>query len=302
MQNKKKLIVIVGPTAIGKTSLSVSLAKHFNCEILSADSRQFYKEMEVGTAKPTPSEMDGVPHHFVNNLSIHENYTAGQFEIDAIKKLNQLYQKDDYAILVGGSGLFVNAVCFGLDDIPGNSEIRNQLIKEFETHGIENLQEQVKVIDPVYYATADVKNPHRLMRALEVFKTSGKAYSSLRNKQTKQRPFNIVWVGLNLPREEVYNNINNRVDLMLEKGLLDEVTKLESFKNLSPLKTVGYQEFYPLTQSKPELKEAIEKVKQNTRRFAKRQITFFRKNESIKWFKPSEISSIINFINCSNKD
>lgn len=302
MQNKKKLIVIVGPTAIGKTSLSVSLAKHFNCEILSADSRQFYKEMEVGTAKPTPSEMDGVPHHFVNNLSIHENYTAGQFEIDAIKKLNQLYQKDDYAILVGGSGLFVNAVCFGLDDIPGNSEIRNQLIKEFETHGIENLQEQVKVIDPVYYATADVKNPHRLMRALEVFKTSGKAYSSFRNKQTKQRPFNIVWVGLNLPREEVYNNINNRVDLMLEKGLLDEVTKLESFKNLSPLKTVGYQEFYPLTQSKPELKEAIEKVKQNTRRFAKRQITFFRKNESIKWFKPSEISSIINFINCSNKD
>jgi len=302
MQNKKKLIVIVGPTAIGKTSLSVSLAKHFNCEILSADSRQFYKEMEVGTAKPTPSEMDGVPHHFVNNLSIHENYTAGQFEIDAIKKLNQLYQKDDYAILVGGSGLFVNAVCFGLDDIPGNSEIRNQLIKEFETHGIENLQEQVKVIDPVYYATADVKNPHRLMRALEVFKTSGKTYSSFRNKQTKQRTFNIVWVGLNRPREEVYNNINKRVDIMLEKGLLHEVTKLESFKNLSPLKTVGYQEFYPLTQSKPELKEAIEKVKQNTRRFAKRQITFFRKNESVKWFKPSEISSIINFINCSNKD
>ena len=150
MQNKKKLIVIVGPTAIGKTSLSVSLAKHFNCEILSADSRQFYKEMEVGTAKPTPSEMDGVPHHFVNNLSIHENYTAGQFEIDAIKKLNQLYQKDDYAILVGGSGLFVNAVCFGLDDIPGNSKIRNQLIKEFETHGIENLQEQVKVIAVSY--------------------------------------------------------------------------------------------------------------------------------------------------------
>jgi len=302
MQNNKKLIVIVGPTAIGKTSLSISLAKHFKCEILSADSRQFYKEMEVGTAKPTPSEMDGVPHHFINSLSIHENYTAGQFEIDAIKKLNELYKKNDYAILVGGSGLFVNAVCFGLDDIPGNSEIRKQLIKEFETHGIESLQKQIKVIDPVYYETADIKNPHRLMRALEVFKTSGKPYSSFRNKKTKQRSFNSVWVGLNLPREEVYNNINKRVDIMLEKGLLDEVTKLENFKYLSPLKTVGYQEFYPLTKSKPELNKVIEKVKQNTRRFAKRQITFFNKNESVKWFKPSDTNKIINFINCSNKN
>jgi len=293
-QNPKKLIVIVGPTAIGKTGLSIKLAKYFNCEILSADSRQFYKEMEIGTAKPSSDEMDGIPHHFVGHLSIKEQYTAGKFEKDAIDKLQSIYKTQNTAILVGGSGLFVNAVCFGLDDIPSNFEIREQLIKELETEGIDKLQFELKNADPEYYNTADIQNPHRVIRALETYRTSKKPYSSFRNSTQKKRPFEIIWIGLNMERDQVYANINKRVDIMMENGLLEEVKKLEPFKDLNCLKTVGYQEFY---QNPENITKAVELVKQNTRRFAKRQITFFKRNDKIKWFNPNETNEIINYIN-----
>lgn len=292
-QNSKKLIVIVGPTAIGKTGLSIKLAKHFNCEIISADSRQFYKEMEIGTAKPNTDEMDGIPHHFVGHLSIKEQYTAGKFEKDVIEKLESIYKTQNNAILVGGSGLFVNAVCFGLDDIPSNSDIREQLIKELETEGIEKLQSELKTADPEYYNTADIQNPHRVIRALETYRTSKKPYSSFRNSTQKKRPFEIIWIGLNMERDQVYANINKRVDIMMENGLLEEVNKLEPFKDLNCLKTVGYQEFY---QNPGNIATAVELVKQNTRRFAKRQITFFKRNDKIKWFNPNQVDEIIAYI------
>lgn len=293
VENSKELIVIVGPTAIGKTSLSIKLAKQFNCEVLSADSRQFYKEMSIGTAKPTKDEMDGVPHHFVGNLSIHDSYSAGDYERDVIKKLEDLFSSNDYAILVGGSGLFVNAVCNGLDDIPSNPEIRTQLISELEEHGLPPLLEELKLVDPSYYNEADIQNPHRVMRALEVYRTSKRPYSFFRNKAPKERPFKIKFIGLNIEREQVYQNINTRVDNMLKAGLLKEVKDLEEHKNISCLKTVGYQEFY---QNPNDLEYAISMVKQNTRRFAKRQITFFKKNKDVKWFSPEQYEEILDYI------
>lgn len=289
----KTLIVIVGPTAIGKTGLSIKLAKHFKCEVLSADSRQFYKEMAIGTAKPNLEEMDNVPHHFVGNISIQEDYSAGQFEREAIQKLSEIFKTQDKAILVGGSGLFVNAVCHGLDDIPADPLIRAKLNVEFQDKGIVPLQEELLKSDPEYYKEADIQNPHRVMRALETCRKSGKPYSSFRNLEKKQRPFNIVWIGLNLEREQVYSNINKRVDIMMEQGLLNEVKSLEAYKDLTCLKTVGYQEFY---QNPDDQERAIELVKQNTRRFAKRQITFFKRNQEIKWFEPNQFEEILKYI------
>lgn len=290
---QKTLIVIVGPTAIGKTGLSIKLAKHFNCEVLSGDSRQFYKEMAIGTAKPSIEEMAGVKHHFVGHISIHDSYTAGQFEKDALNQLAENFKKQDHAILVGGSGLFINAVCHGLDDIPSDPIIRNQLITEFENKGLEPLQQELKKADPIYFIEADTQNPHRVIRALETIRKSGKPYSSFRNKSPKKRPFNIVWVGLNIDRDKVYDNINKRVDIMIDQGLKDEVDSLEPNKELSCLKTVGYQEFY---QNSNDIDKAIEMVKQNTRRFAKRQITFFKRNQAIKWFEPTQYEEILKYI------
>ena len=295
--NSKNLIVIVGPTAIGKTALSIEIAKEYNCNILSADSRQFYKEMEIGTAKPTLSEMDGVTHHFVNNLSIHDRYTAGMFEIDAIKTLEQSYKTNDIAILVGGSGLFVDAVCLGFDDVPGNQEIRASLIKELEVNGIETLCLELKEKDPEYYSTADINNSRRVLRALEVIRTSGNTFTSYRNKAHKQRPFNIHYIGLNTDREILYNRINYRVDLMVKAGLIDEVKSLLPQRNLPPLNTVGYKELFKYFEGSTSKEEAIEEIKKNTRRFAKRQGTWFRKNENINWFDYStKASEIIHFI------
>lgn len=291
---QKNLIVIVGPTAIGKTSLSIQLAKHYNCEIVSADSRQFYNEMSIGTAKPTLQEMDGVPHHFINNISIHQNYTAGDFEKDVITLLDSLFKKHDTAILVGGSGLFVNAVCYGFDDIPSNPKVRTKLINEFEKNGIEKLQKELEHLDPNYYKDVDINNPQRVMRALEVCRASGKPFSQFLNRKAKERSFKNNWIGLNLDREIVYKNINSRVDLMIKNGLINEVKFLEQYKNLTCLKTVGYQEFY---QNPDNITKAIEQIKQNTRRFAKRQITFFKRNKEIKWFEPSQIDKIMEYLN-----
>jgi len=302
--NSKKLIVVVGPTAVGKTTVAIELAKHFQCEILSADSRQFYKEMSIGTAKPTAEEMDDVPHHFVNNLSIEDDYSAGIFEREALDKLDELYKANDYAILVGGSGLFINALCEGLDDIPKASEkTREQLNNELATKGLAYIQNRVQEVDPEFYATVDINNTRRLTRALEVFETSGNTLSSYQNTPKPVRNFDCIWIGLDMPREVLYDRINHRVDSMMEAGLLDEVAKLEKHKDLNPLKTVGYQEFYTThevektsEESINQLGVAINLVKRNSRRYAKRQLTWFRRNKNITWFKPQETEDIINSV------
>lgn len=295
--NKPTLIVIVGPTAVGKTAVAIELAKKLQCEVLSADSRQFYQEMSIGTAKPEAKEMDGVAHHFINNLSINEEYSAGKFEAEALEKLGELYQKNKVAILVGGSGLFVNALCFGLDDIPSASpELRNQLNAEYEEKGLEALQKKVSEIDPKLYKTLDIFNKQRLLRALEVYNVSGIPLSEFQKKSKIERSFDFIWIGLEMERAVLYDRINRRVDLMMKNGLLDEVKKLAEYKHLNPLKTVGYQEFYDAFSNNTPISEAVEKVKQNSRRYAKRQLTWFKKNTETNWFSPSDLDGIWKFI------
>lgn len=304
MGDSKKLIVVVGPTAVGKTTVAVKLAKHFSCQVLSADSRQFYKEMSIGTAKPDTIEMEGVPHHFIGNLSIHDEYSAGTFETEALEKLEELYNTDNYAILVGGSGLFVDALCFGLDDIPKATEqTRQKLNDELNTLGIEHIQKRVQVIDPNFYKVVDINNSRRLIRALEVYETTGKTLTSYQNTPKAPRGFDCVFIGLDLPRAELYERINLRVDMMLNAGLLDEVASLEIHKALNPLKTVGYQEFYETKEANQELfpgltptEIAISLVKRNSRRYAKRQLTWFRRNKKVKWFHPQEMDKIVQVL------
>jgi len=292
----KNLIVIVGPTGIGKTSLSIEIAKHFNCDIISADSRQFFKEMSIGTAKPTKFELEEATHHFIGNISINQKYSAGTFEIDAIAKLKELHKTNDLAILVGGSGLYVNAVCAGIDDIPYDLEIREQLNKQLEEFGANALREELKEKDPEHYARMNIKNPQRLIRAIEVCRITGKTYSSFRKNTVKKRDFNIIKIGLNAEKEIVYNRINKRVDLMMKEGLVDEVKSLEKSKDLNALKTVGYKEIFAYLANKNTLEEAIKLIKQHTRNFAKRQLTWFKKDKATKWFEPDKTSDIINYL------
>ena len=281
---KKTLIAIVGPTAIGKTSLSIELAKQHNCEIISADSRQFFKEMSIGTAKPTPEEMDGVVHHFVDCISIQEFYTAGQFENDVMNKLNEIFEKQDIAIMVGGSGLYVNAVLSGIDEIPSNLELRAELNKELEENGLRHMQQKLKKLDYEHFKFMDKQNPQRLIRAIEVCLSTGKKYSDLRNQTAKKRDFDIIQVGISADREIIYDRINSRVEEMVKNGLVEEVTGLFAQKELNSLNTVGYKEIFNHLVGECELDFAIEKIKQNTRNFAKRQLTWFKKDEKTKWF------------------
>lgn len=283
MKNKA-LITLVGPTAIGKTSLSIELAKQLNCEIISADSRQFYKEMSVGTAKVTPEEMEGVPHHFVDFLSIEEFYTAGQFEKDVLNKLEDLFKENNVAILVGGSGLYVNAVLSGIDEIPSDLELRAELNQELKENGLKHMQQKLKKLDYDHYRFMDKQNPQRLIRAIEVCMTTGKKYSELRKQAPKERDFNSVQIGLTADREVIYDRINNRVDEMIESGLIEEVKSLWSHKELNSLNTVGYKELFKHFDGEWELDFAIEKIKQNTRNFAKRQLTWFKKDKNTQWF------------------
>ncbi len=293
------LIVIIGPTAIGKTSLGISLAKHFKCEIVSADSRQFYKEMSIGTAVPTPEELSQAKHHFIQHKSIKDTYTVGDFEKDALDTLDILFANNKYAILVGGSGLYVDTITKGLDHFPeANPEIRKKLQEEYEQHGIKALQDQLKELDPVHYNKADVQNPHRVMRALEVCLSSGKPYSSFLTSPKKKRPFNILKVGLTADREIIYDRINLRVDLMMQEGLLNEAKSLYPHKSLNALNTVGYKEIFKHFDNTWDLDFAVSEIKKNTRRFAKRQLTWFRKDQEITWFDyQDDIQNIIDYIN-----
>ncbi|WP_231743007.1 tRNA (adenosine(37)-N6)-dimethylallyltransferase MiaA [Winogradskyella endarachnes] len=299
MINKKILISIVGPTAIGKTALSIKLAQHFNTEIISADSRQFYKEMSIGTAVPFKEELNAAPHHFIQNKSIEDYYNVGDFERDAISELKQLHKKNPIAIMVGGSGLYVKAVTKGLDYFPAvDDEIRTQLNEELENNGLTKLQNKLKDLDSETYNTIAIDNPQRVIRALEICIGTGKPYSSFLTNPEKNREFKTISIGLNAERSIIYDRINQRVDLMMDNGLLDEVKSLIPYKHLNALNTVGYKELFKYFEGDWTLNFAISEIKKNTRRFAKRQLTWFRKDETIEWFDfKTDFKDIVTYIN-----
>lgn len=281
----KYLISIVGPTAIGKTALSIKLGEHFNAEIISADSRQFYKEMNIGTAVPSQEELNAVKHHFIQHKSIKDNYSVGDFERDAISKLKELHQKNQIAIMAGGSGLYVKAVTNGLDYFPEvDTYIRTKLNTQLKTEGLISLQEQLKILDHKAYKTIAIDNPQRVIRALEVCIGTGKPYTSFLTNPEKNRAFKTITIGLDAERSIIYDRINQRVDLMIKNGLLEEIETLIPYKQLNALKTVGYKELFEYFDGNSTLEFAISEIKKNTRRFAKRQLTWFRKDESIIWF------------------
>jgi tRNA dimethylallyltransferase len=293
------LINIVGPTAIGKTALAIKLAHHFGTEIISSDSRQFFKEMSIGTAVPSEEELSEAVHHFIQHKSIFESYSVGDFERDTIKFLENFYKKNSIIIMVGGSGLYSNAVLYGLDEFPDISQqIREDLNSEYKNKGIEFLQKKLQQLDPQHYENVDIYNPQRIIRALEVCIGTGKAYSSFLNKKKKDRFFSFIQIGLIAEREAMYNRINLRVEKMLENGLFREVQRLYKYKNLNALQTVGYREFFDFLDSKINFNQAIELTKMNTRRFAKRQLTWYNKQTDIQWFDyKTNLSEIVNYIN-----
>lgn len=278
MMTSKNLIYIAGPTGIGKTEISINLAKELNTEIISCDSRQFYKELKIGTSPPNDEQLEEVTHHFIYNKSIHDNYNVGMYEDDAIRKISELFTDKDYLILVGGSGLYADSIMYGIDNFPKVSEeVRNNLRNAYEEQGIEFLQIEIKKLDPEYYNKVDLNNHVRLLRALELMKSTGKSFSSMRSGKNKNRDFNTTIINLECSREYLYSRINNRVEKMLEKGLEDEVYNLRHFKDLNTMNTVGYKEFIDYFENKISYDVAVEKIKQNTRNYAKRQITWFKK-------------------------
>lgn len=290
----KTLIVVSGPTASGKTELAIALARHFETEIISADSRQFYREMNIGTAKPSPEQLREVRHHFINHLSVADTYSAGDFEKDALAMAGQVFKQKDMLVAVGGSGLYIRALCEGLDDFPEvDDKIKQSVQADFEKHGIQFLQNKLKQKDPDYYQIVDLQNPHRLMRALAVCESSSRPFSSFRKKKMSKRPFKIIQTGIEMPRQKLYDRINQRVDNMIESGLLEEVRALKPFWKNKALDTVGYREFIAYLKNEITYEKAIELIKRNTRRYAKRQLTWFRKDPDIKWFEPLELNTII---------
>ena len=294
---KKKLIVILGPTASGKTSLGIKIAKKLNTEILSSDSRQFYRELIIGTATPSQAELKSINHHFINHLSIKEKYNIGEYEKDSIIKIESLFKDHDTLILVGGSGLYIDAICKGVDVLPNISqEIREDINNRFLEKGLNWLQDKTKEIDPDYYKYVDTKKQQRLKRCLEIFTATGKKISSLHNKKSKKRDFDIIKIGIKTKREILYTRINNRVDQMINDGLIEEAKKLLKYRNYNALNTVGYKELFDYFDGKENLKNTIENIKQNTRRLAKRQLTWFKRDEQIKWFATEEYEDILKTI------
>jgi tRNA dimethylallyltransferase len=300
----KYLITIIGPTAIGKTSLSIALAKHFGCEIVSCDSRQFFKEMKIGTAVPSREELTAEPHHFIQNKSIFENYTVGDFEKEAIAKLTELHQTNNFAILVGGSGLYVDAILKGFDSFPAiDAAVREEVSANYEQFGITYLQEKIKQLDPIYFEKISLENPQtlqnprRMMRFVEVCIGTGKPYSSFLDQHKNNRDFTPIIIGLESERSVMYDRINQRVDIMLNEGLLAEAEQLYPHKELNALQTVGYRELFSYFDGNDSLEFAIEEIKKNTRRFSKRQLTWFKRTENAKWFDYlTDRNEIITFI------
>jgi len=293
----KTCIVIAGPTAVGKTSLSIKLAKQFSTEIISADSRQCFRELNIGVAKPSAAELQAVPHHFINSHSVKDDVNAAVFESYALNKVYNIFEHHDIAIVVGGTGLYIKAFCQGMDAIPAiQAGIRDQIIADYEVNGLGWLQEEVKKKDPAYYSGGEIKNPHRLMRALEVVLSTGKSILSFQKKHEIHRDFNIIKIGLQLPKDELYNRINERVDIMVSNGLVQEVESLKQFQHLNALQTVGYKELFSCFRGEVSLPQAIDAIKLSTRHYAKRQMTWFKKDKEIQWCSPGfdEVMQTVN--------
>lgn len=293
----KKVIIVCGPTAVGKTSVAIELAKMFDTEIISADSRQCFKELNIGVARPSEEELEKVLHHFIASHSISEEINVSSFEKFALTKTKEIFEKKNKLVLVGGTGLYIKAFCEGLDSIPPIPiEIRKKIIDEYEAKSLAWLQDEINKKDSIFFKKGEMQNPQRMMRALEVVEGTGKSILSFQSNQKSQRDFSIIKIGLELPREQLYQNINNRVDEMLQAGLEAEVKSLIPFRNLNALQTVGYSEIFEYVDQKITLVQAVEKIKLNTRHYAKRQLTWFKREKEINWFHPSQLSSIVDFL------
>jgi len=283
----KTCIIIAGPTAVGKTSFAIRLAQHFKTPIISADSRQCFKELNIGVAKPSAAQLQEVKHYFIDSHSIHEEVNAALFEQYALQKVNEIFAQHDIAVMVGGTGLYIKAFCDGIDELPPiDPAVRKNILAGYELNGLSWLQNEVEKNDPVYFAKGEIKNPQRLMRALEVKLSSGNSITFFQTKQKKQRDFNIVKIGLQLPKEQLIKNINDRVDIMMEEGLLDEVKQLQEYKHLNALQTVGYKELFDHLDGLSSIEAAVERIKINTRQYAKRQVTWFNKEQELQWVNP----------------
>lgn len=297
MTNTKHLIVIVGPTGSGKTDLSIAVAQHYSCPIISTDSRQFYRGIPIGTAQPTQEELQAAEHHFIADRELQDDFNSGAYEEEALQRLSELYAQHDVVVAVGGSGLYIKALCEGMDDLPEvDPKLRESLNARCREEGVESLAEELKLLDPDFYEVVDRQNPARVVRALEVCIATGKPYSSLRSGVKRRRPFNIIKIGTEMEREELYRRIDLRVDLMVQAGLEEEARKVYPLKHLNSLQTVGYREWFDHFEGKISREEAIELIKRNSRRYAKRQMTWFRRDEQIRWFKPSEREKILEYI------
>jgi tRNA dimethylallyltransferase len=298
----KSVIIVAGPTAVGKTAVAIQLAQHFNTEIISADSRQCFKELNIGVARPSPEELNSVPHYFIASHpisigSIHDKIDAVVFEKYALEKLAAIFKNHAIAVMVGGTGLYIKAFCEGMDEMPeAPEEIRNTIIENYEKKGIKWLQQKLKENDPEFFRKGEMQNPQRMMRALEIKETTGKSILELRSGKKSERDFNIIKIGLELPKEELHRNIHARVDKMIETGLVNEVKSLAAFRHLNALQTVGYSEIFEYIDGKITLEKAVEDIKTNTRQYAKRQLTWFRKDKDINWFHPSAKDQMIDFI------
>lgn len=298
---KNILIVLLGPTGVGKTDISINLAGRFNCEIISADSRQFFREMKIGTAVPTDNQLNTINHHFIRFKSVEDYYSSSLFERDVINLLPTLFSKNNFVLMSGGSGMYIDAVCRGIDDIPDvDPEVRDRYIRRYEEDGIEGLRAALKILDPEHYSKVDLKNHKRIMRALEICETAGRPYSSFLKKNKREREFGIIKIGLERTREDLYNRINMRVDAMIDTGLEDEARNLYKYKNLNAMNCVGYREFFDYFDSIITRDKAIELIKRNSRRYAKRQITWWGKDPDIKWFHPDQIHEIIEYVSSIN--
>ena len=294
------LIVVVGPTGSGKSALAVTLAQHYHAPIISTDSRQLYRGMAIGTAQPTAEELATVKHYFIADREVEDDFNCGRYEVEALQLLDKLFADNDYVVAVGGSGLYIQALCDGMDNLPeADDKVRAQLKSRLEDDGLETLAEELSRLDPVYAKEVDICNPARVMRALEVCITTGRPYSEQRSGERVERPFNIVKIGTDMPREELYDRINRRVDMMVADGLVGEARAMYPKRHLNALQTVGYREIFDHFDGKCSLEESIELIKRNSRRYAKRQMTWFRRDERVGWFSPKDVDMIIEYINSS---
>lgn len=297
MTNTKHLVVIAGPTGSGKTDLSIRVARYYHCPIISTDSRQFFRGIPIGTAQPTAEELQMAEHHFIADRDLKDDFNSGAYETEALSRLEELFQKNDIVVAVGGSGLYIKALCEGMDDLPEvDPRLREELNSRCKAEGVEALAEELRRLDPDFYEVVDRKNPARVVRALEVCISTGKTYSSLRSGVKRQRPFNIIKIAVNMDREVLYERIDLRVDKMVQAGLYDEAMKVYPLRELNALQTVGYREWFDHFDGKISREEAIELIKRNSRRYAKRQLTWFRADKDFEWFEPSETEKILEYI------